>query len=127
MLIFSGLAPESRACRARRPAHCGAASPVGVAAGVVQFGHYISDRLTDPGKLTKPVLGDNAVERFDKRRKRVCGALVGFGAEIIVAGERCAPTELDEQRRDSRSLQRRHLSGAAAARPAGSSTPPSGR
>ena len=107
--------------------HRGAASPVGVAAGVVQFGHYISDRLTDPRKLTKPVLGDNAVERFDKRRKRVRGALVGFGAEVIVAGERCAPTELDEQPATA-GASSAAISAVLRARPAGSSsTPPSGR
>jgi hypothetical protein len=39
----------------------------------------------------KPVLGDNAVERLDERRQGVRCAQVGFGAEVIVAGERCAP------------------------------------
>ena len=63
----------------------------GVGAGVVQLGDDVGDRLADPGKLAQPVLGDDAVERLDKRRERVRGALVGFRAEVIVAGERCAP------------------------------------
>ena len=61
-----------------------------VGAGAVQFGHDVGNRLANSGELAKPVLGDNAVERLDERRERIRGAQVGFGAEIIVAGERCA-------------------------------------
>ena len=62
-----------------------------VGADVVQFGHDVGNRLANSGKLAKPVLGDNAVERLDERREGVRSAQVGFGAEIIVAGECCAP------------------------------------
>jgi hypothetical protein len=58
-----------------------------VCAGVVQFGYDGGNRLANSGKLAKPVLGDNAVERFDERREGVRSAQVGFGAEVIVAGE----------------------------------------
>ena len=44
-----------------------------------------------PGSSAQPVLGDDAVERLDQRRERVRRALVGFRAEVIVAGERGAP------------------------------------
>jgi hypothetical protein len=46
--------------------------------GALQLGDDIGDRLADPGKLAKPVLGDDAVERLDERRERVRGALVAL-------------------------------------------------
>ena len=42
-------------------------------------------------KPAQPVLGDDALERLDQCRERVRGAQIGFGAEIIVARQRCAP------------------------------------
>jgi hypothetical protein len=59
-------------------------------AGVVQLGHDVGNRLANSGELAKPVLRDDAVEGFDERRERVRGAQVGFGTEVIVAGERRA-------------------------------------
>jgi hypothetical protein len=46
------------------------------------------------------VLGDHAVKRLDQRGEPVGGTLIGFGAEVIVAGERGAPAEFDQQRGD---------------------------
>jgi len=100
----------------------------GVGAAFVQLGHDVADSIADPGQLAQPVLGDNAIERLDQRRERVRGAQISFGAEVIGAGERCAPAYFDQQRRDSRSVEGGHFSSAAAARPAdSSSTSPSGR
>lgn len=97
-------------------------------AGAVQLGDDVGDRHADSGQPAQAVFGDDAVERLDQRREPVRGALIGFGAEVIVAGERCAPAELDQQRGHGRCVEHRHFSVAAAARPAGfSSAPPSGR
>jgi hypothetical protein len=94
----------------------------------VQLGDDVGDRLADARQLAQPVLGDDAVERLDQGGERVRGALVGFRAEIIVAGERGAPAELDQQRCDP------DASSAAISAPlrqpallGSSSTPPSNR
>ena len=44
-----------------------------------------------PGGSAQPFLGDDPVERLDQRRECVRSALVGFGAKVIVTGERRAP------------------------------------
>jgi len=56
----------------------------------VQLRHDIGDRLAYSGKPAQLVLGGDAVEWLDQRRKRVRGAQVGFGAEAIVAGDMVA-------------------------------------
>jgi hypothetical protein len=92
--------------------------------GAVQLGDDIGDRLADRGQLAQAAFGNDAVERLDQRREPVRGALIGFGAEVIVAGQRGAPAELDQQRGHGRCVKGGHLSAAAAARLAGSSSAP---
>src|SRR4051812_44423486 len=90
--------------------------------GAMQLGDDVRDRLADPLQLAQPVLRNDLVERLDQGGECVSGALVGFRAEIIVAGQGGAPAELDQQPRDRGCVEPRNVSPAAAARPPGSSS-----
>src|SRR5207249_8767713 len=79
----------------------------------VQPGDDVGDRRADARYIAQSVMTDDAVERLGQRGEAVRRAEIGFRAEIIVACERRAPAELDQQNRYRRGVERWHLGVAS--------------
>ena len=70
----------------------------------VQPGEDVGDRRADARYIAQSVMTDDAVERLGQRGEAVRRAKIGFRAEIIVACERRAPAEFDQQNRYGRGV-----------------------
>jgi hypothetical protein len=87
-------------------------------AGAMQLGHDIGDGVADAGDLAQPVLVDDPLQRLAERGEAFGRAQIGARAVVIVAGERGAPPEFDQQLGDRRRVEFRHADQTCPARQA---------